>query len=173
MHLTVRHGGCCYYEKGSVTDANIAYYNVIPAHVDVLKNYAISVDNFAARAQDFDEVEVISSFFHSYAEREECKRRLTKNDEIRVVDVADSNIEILSINAGKSAGLSLLTNLLGLKKENVAAVGDSGNDLPMMQSAGLRIAVSNATDALKSVSDKIICSNNEHALMYILNNIIK
>ena len=86
------------------------------------------------------------------------------------VQAAKCNLEIISKNAGKGTGLINLSKLLGIKKEKVVAVGDSGNDIPMMSGAGVRIAVSNATDTLKAVCDNVVCSNNEHVVEYILKN---
>jgi hydroxymethylpyrimidine pyrophosphatase-like HAD family hydrolase len=60
--------------------------------------------------------------------------------------------------------------MLNIEKEKVVAVGDSGNDIPMMSGAGISVAVSNATDTLKAVCDRVICSNNEHVVEYILKN---
>jgi Cof subfamily protein (haloacid dehalogenase superfamily) len=172
VHYTIRANGNCYVEKDSVNPDSILFYNVIPAHEDVIKNYATEIENFNNWKNSLDDIEVVSIFFHSLREKESCKQQLSMIDEIVFVEACQSNLEILSKNASKSAGLARLSTLLGIEKNNVIGVGDSGNDIPMMQSAGMRLAVSNATKELKSVCDKIICSNNEHAVDYILNNFI-
>ena len=40
--------------------------------------------------------------------------------------------------------------------------------MTLIRSAGLGLAMSNACDVLKNVSDAVICSNDEHAIDYIL-----
>lgn len=170
VHFTIRVDGKCYIEKNSTDDFNISYYNIIPAHEDVLKNYSIEVDDFSSWKSNLEDVEVVSVFFHSDKDLVECKSKLSAISEIMFVQAAEYNLEILSKNAGKGTGLINLSKMLNIEKEKVVAVGDSGNDIPMMSGAGISVAVSNATDTLKAVCDRVICSNNEHVVEYILKN---
>jgi len=56
--------------------------------------------------------------------------------------------------------------------EETIAVGDSTNDMTMIQAAGLGLAMENAVPELKAAADAIICSNQEHGIDYILRNYI-
>lgn len=169
-HVTIRHDGKCYTKAGTIDKKSMEFYNIIPAHEDVLLNYATYIENFEEWLANLDNIEVISVFFHSLAELATCRKALSKIEEIRVVSAAEFNLEILSKKAGKGAGLESLCELLNIDKNMVIGVGDSGNDLPMMQSAGIKVAVSNAVSVLKEVCDEIICSNNENVVDYILKN---
>ena len=62
-----------------------------------------------------------------------------------------------------------IASYYGVSSQNTIAVGDSLNDLPMIQHAGLGIAVKNADDTLKS-NAKLVCdfSNNENAIGEII-----
>jgi hydroxymethylpyrimidine pyrophosphatase-like HAD family hydrolase len=62
--------------------------------------------------------------------------------------------------------------MTGIGIENTIAVGDSDNDMSMIKAAGLGLAVSNACDELKAIADKVICSNDEHNIKYIYENIL-
>ena len=64
-----------------------------------------------------------------------------------------------------------MANELGISIEKTVAVGDSLNDMTMIQKAGLGLATSNASDTVKSGSDRIICSNNENVAVYLLENL--
>ena len=46
----------------------------------------------------------------------------------------------------------------------VVAVGDADNDLPMLEAAGLGVAMGNATAAAKRVASRVIGSNDGDAL---------
>jgi phosphoglycolate phosphatase len=54
---------------------------------------------------------------------------------------------------GKGAGVKKLLNLLGVKSEDVAAIGDSATDIEMLEIAGVRVAVANADENLKRVAN--------------------
>ncbi len=171
-HVTIRANGNCYFEKGSDSIHNINFYNICDSHVNVLKNYAIKIDNYDEWKYSVENVSVVSVFFHDFDELQKCREILSKEEDILVVSCAKNNLEIISRNAGKGNGILTLANMLGVDLKNVLGVGDSGNDLPMMRVAGMRFAVSNATDELKSACDLTICSNDEHAVDYILKNFI-
>lgn len=58
--------------------------------------------------------------------------------------------------------------LEGVTKEETIGMGDSGNDLPIFQAAGFKIAVENATPDLKALADHISPSADKGALKYVL-----
>lgn len=69
-----------------------------------------------------------------------------------------------------SKGLTL-TNLckeLGIKLEEVVAVGDSNNDLSMLEVAGLAVAMGNGTDKIKAASDFITDTNDEDGIVTVV-----
>jgi len=76
---------------------------------------------------------------------------------------SDSNIlEVMKKGVNKKVALNYLCNILGVKKEEVVALGDNENDIEMFKWAGYSIAMSNAIDELKSFSDLIVDnSSNE------------
>jgi len=67
-------------------------------------------------------------------------------------------IEVIPKNAGKGRALRMLADILRLKSDEVMALGDNTNDLPMLRWAGLSVAVSNSVPSVKAVSD-YICQN--------------
>ena len=64
-------------------------------------------------------------------------------------------IEIMPKGIDKGYGLSVVAKSLGIGKEETVAIGDSMNDLPMIEWAGLGVAVANADDRLKAAADKV------------------
>ena len=50
------------------------------------------------------------------------------------------------------------------------AVGDSGNDRPLLETVGMPVAVANAAKEIKDLSKFISTSNNEHALKTVIDN---
>lgn len=80
-------------------------------------------------------------------------------------------LEILDKNATKGDTVTVLKNILGDGRTSVC-VGDYENDITMVQKADIGCAVANAVDELKSVADKIVCSNHDGAIDYIVNNVL-
>jgi len=64
-------------------------------------------------------------------------------------------VEGLAGGVSKRDGLSRLAQHLGIRREEVMALGDSGNDASMVDWAGLGVAVGNASADVKAVADVI------------------
>jgi hypothetical protein len=73
---------------------------------------------------------------------------------------ADS-LEVLNQRASKGQSLKELANLLEIPKKRVMAIGDSGNDIDMVEFAGLGVAMGNAVTEVKKVADVITDTNDE------------
>lgn len=170
VHLTIRHNGRCLVDRAFQNEEAYAYYNVFAAHIDCVENYAVHLDDFSDYTCNADQVEVFSAFFHSNEERLACRARLEQTKALRIVEACEYNLEIMNINAGKGNALYALADLLGVDRQATISIGDSDNDNSITQAAGLGLAVSNACDSLKKVADQIICSNEQHAIAYVLQN---
>ncbi len=78
-------------------------------------------------------------------------------------------LEFTDIQVSKGNAMLRLAKQLGYRQEEVVAIGDSENDLSMIQSAGLGIAVSNAVPVVKSSAAYITTANcNENAVQEVI-----
>jgi Cof subfamily protein (haloacid dehalogenase superfamily) len=77
-------------------------------------------------------------------------------------------LEFLDKDVNKGIGVSLIANHLGIKPEEVICVGDAGNDIAMIQYAGLGVAMANATEDVKNVADYITLSNEEDGVAHVI-----
>lgn len=64
-------------------------------------------------------------------------------------------VEINPLGADKGSGLAWLANHLGIAREQVMAIGDQGNDLTMIEWAGLGVAMGNGNALTKAAADWI------------------
>jgi len=84
--------------------------------------------------------------------------------------------DVMKGGISKAYALQKLAESLGIKRNEIVAIGDQLNDLELIEYAGLGIAVANAEDALKEKADVVtISNNNEHAVSeaietYLLNS---
>ena len=64
-------------------------------------------------------------------------------------------INVISPAASKGKALEALAAFLGIDLSEVMAIGDGVNDIPLLSTAGLAVAMENASDELKAVADHI------------------
>lgn len=73
----------------------------------------------------------------------------------------DVNIELNSTAATKGQALAALCRELGINPAQAAAFGDGLNDLDMIETSGISVAMSNGCEEIKSAARYIsVCSNN-------------
>lgn len=82
------------------------------------------------------------------------------------------DIHVTHPEATKEHAIQIWQKLENITKEETIGMGDSGNDMPIFQSSGLKIAVGNATDNLKGLADYIAPPVNEKALKYVIDTIL-
>lgn len=68
-------------------------------------------------------------------------------------DVVD--IHITHALATKQHGVEKLMQLLKIDKAHTMAIGDSYNDVPLFEAAGLTVAMGNAPDEVKAITDEV------------------
>lgn len=73
-------------------------------------------------------------------------------------------LEVTDKDVDKGKTMNELLKLLNIDKNKYIAVGDSYNDIPLLETSGLKIAPSNAKDEIKSMVDYVGCSNDEGIL---------
>jgi hydroxymethylpyrimidine pyrophosphatase-like HAD family hydrolase len=81
-------------------------------------------------------------------------------------------LEICHPMAQKSYGLAQLAEHLGIRQDEIIAIGDNNNDLDMLRYAGLGVAVDNAVQAAKEAADRLTASNNDDGVARLIQEII-
>lgn len=94
---------------------------------------------------------------------EEVLRALANEnfDGCEVTKSAAFLVEVINNQYSKGTAVEFLANYYGVPIEKVIAVGDQLNDMPMIEKAGLGIAVKNAEDSLKEKADYVCDLTNE------------
>lgn len=82
-------------------------------------------------------------------------------------------VEFTAYGLSKGAAVEKVCTMHGLKREEIICVGDADNDIPMIEYAGLGIAVMNAMQTTKDKADVIGVSNNHDAIAWIIENYCK
>jgi len=72
----------------------------------------------------------------------------------------------------KGAAIQILAEKLNILPSEIIAVGNAGNDLSMVQYAGLGVWVDNVDDELREFGDVIVASNNNHGVAEVVRRFI-
>jgi len=81
-------------------------------------------------------------------------------------------LEIQRNTVSKGLALEVVASYYNIPIEETIAFGDGGNDIPMIKKAGLGIAMENATNDVKEVSQFVTLSNKESGVAYALKKYI-
>lgn len=74
--------------------------------------------------------------------------------------------------ATKLHGIEIIKKRLKLKRKEIVGVGDGYNDFPLLMASGLKIAMGNAIDDLKSIADYVAPSVDEDGVADIIEKFI-
>ena len=85
-----------------------------------------------------------------------------------VTQSAEFLVEVINANYSKGTAVQFLSQYYGVPIEKTIAIGDQHNDIPMIQKAGLGIAVKNADERLKKVATVMDCTNDEGAVAAVI-----
>lgn len=81
-------------------------------------------------------------------------------------------LEFLNKNIDKGKALEGLAKYLNIDITETMAIGDAGNDIPMIKSAGIGVAMENSFPEVKEYADFITLSNLNDGVSYAINKFV-
>lgn len=108
-------------------------------------------------------------------DREKLIRFRSKLSQIEGIEVSSSwwnNMEIMNKGVSKGNALSVLCKLLDIDSQNVMAIGDNENDIPMLKFAGTGVAMGNGEDIVKEMADYVTDTNDNDGVANAINKFI-
>jgi hydroxymethylpyrimidine pyrophosphatase-like HAD family hydrolase len=81
-------------------------------------------------------------------------------------------LEVAQNGIDKAASIKFLAEKLNIEQEEIIAVGNAGNDLSMIEYAGLGVWVDNVTPELRDRADVIVASNNDHGIAEVVRRFV-
>ena len=107
-------------------------------------------------------VQKVQFFTKDIALRDKLLNELPqKYDDLSVTCSLVNNLEINQIHANKGEALAALARHLNLPETATMSFGDGLNDISMLKSAGIGVAMANAQQACKDIADYVTLSNDE------------
>lgn len=96
------------------------------------------------------------NLYHASTEGRDRSRKRLENLDLVLADAERSSLECSAPGVTKGTGLIRLCEHLGIQINETIAAGDADNDLNILQTAGLAVAVGNANEHVKTVADVIV-----------------
>lgn len=106
---------------------------------------------------------------------EDEKKRFNKIIEpynMPVMQTGPFYFEVCSQGVSKKSGIEYIAKINNIKREEIIAIGDSENDIEMIEYAGLGVAMGNAYDNVKKVSDYITDTNDNYGVSKVIEKFI-
>jgi hypothetical protein len=114
-----------------------------------------------------DEVRRIKSGMEErFGSRIFCQNLMVQSYGVEVLEIFDPAVN-------KWEGVLHLARRHEIDPRQIVAIGDDLNDLPMIQSAGLGVAMGNARDEVKAAAKRVIGSNAEDGLSKFLDELVE
>lgn len=117
---------------------------------------------------NFAPVKILMSVQPEEIEAVQAKIAFFLPEELTVVQTAAFYLEVIPRCINKGQGIRDICRMLDISEAEVVAFGDSENDIPMLQTAGVGVAMENAKPDVKAVADMITKSNNEDGIAWAL-----
>lgn len=143
----------------------------LPEYIkDWLRGYQKGLDNFMTHMkEDITKIQKVTLNFQSapgggYFNRKPVKEYLQSNPDIHVVEGGFGNLEFTRAGTNKASGLTFLADYLHIPMEQVMAIGDSENDIEMIEAAGVGIAMGNALENVKAAAMDVTATNEEEGV---------
>jgi hypothetical protein len=81
-------------------------------------------------------------------------------------------LEVAQNGIDKGASIKFLAEKLNILQSEIIAVGNAGNDLTMIEYAGLGVWVDNVDPELRDKGDVVVASNNDHGVAEVVRRFI-
>lgn len=121
------------------------------------------VYNGGAYPDDFSAHEWLKIGFSTedLSKLESIRKKLGDYENLELTNSLPTNIEVNPLGVNKANGLLRVCEELSISMSEVMAVGDSLNDIKMIEQAGIGVAMGNGQEKIKEVADFITSTNND------------
>jgi HAD-superfamily hydrolase, subfamily IIB len=160
----------------------------LEVHIQALTETYVTtpvLNPFTQVEADLNGIEIVKSDVYTFSESETIvkvmfvdeKEKLDKvvtllSDEVKakytIVRSSPIFLEFLHLEANKGVGVNAVAVAKNIGSHEVICVGDAGNDIAMINYAGLGVAMGNAYDDVKGIADHITDTNDEDGVAKVI-----
>ncbi len=157
-----------YLDDFIVTDNNNKYTEI----ESKLTNISIKVVDNLKEYVNGEVIKAIALEEPNYLKEVRKKVETKVGDKMSVTISKPYFLEFMDKGVDKGKALELLAKKINVDINKVVAVGDSYNDLTMIQAAGLGVAMGNANEDVKKAATIIVKDNENDGIAELINNYI-
>ncbi|MBE4906772.1 HAD family phosphatase [Bacillus luteolus] len=111
----------------------------------------------------------VEAFFLTEEECNRAKETIADAfDDIAVTSGDKMRLEIMPKGVSKLSGLQILGKQVGVPLSKTVVIGDSDDDIPMIEAAGLGVAMWNSSKEVKKAANWITRSNDQNGVAYMI-----
>ncbi len=99
---------------------------------------------------------------------EKLKKELSAIEGIELTSSGFNNVEANSKGVSKGRAVEIIASLYSISREEIICIGDSDNDISMIEFAGLGVAMANGKDNVKALADYVTDSNDEDGVAKVI-----
>lgn len=162
-----------YISKDSIT-------KILDALKMIHNSFSIIVDGIeiidSIPIENLEKVTAILLYEMGEEQIQDLKRSLSVCNDIAIAVNSDRNskntIYITHENGTKAHSIEKLREILHVSKEETIGIGDGENDYPLLMSSGLKVAMGNAVDELKQISDYVVPKVQEDGVVDVIQRFI-
>ncbi len=108
-------------------------------------------------------VNIITPFDHSSLESFRAEMRKTTAGKLFDVFSKPEMLEFSHLQSNKGDAVRFMADFYGVPMGDTIAVGDEENDCPMIEAAGVGVAMANASQVVKDAADYVTERDNNHS----------
>ncbi len=157
---------CC-YDHANVLERDRAHEQELSKYYKDIR-YVASFDDVTEDCNKY------SLLFPAYDAEEAFAEhyRPAYEADLYVTNAGREWIDFMNLGTNKGAGIRHLCEKLGISMADVAAVGDTYNDIPMLEAAGHSFIVANAEKHMEAHATYRVPSNNDRGVMALIDAIL-
>ena len=89
-----------------------------------------------------------------------------------VTSSRDNFLELMEPGVNKWNAVKAVAEVYGIKPKEIMCIGDSNNDLSMIENAGIGVAVANAKPAVRAAAKLVTVSNDEDGVAQVIEQML-
>lgn len=95
------------------------------------------------------------------------------SEKLYITTCGENIIEVMVKEVSKWKGVLEIADFFGIEKDEIAAIGDQDNDLPMIEGARYGFAMGNSIEKVKQAADFIVASNNNLGVVEAIEKVLE
>ncbi len=127
------------------------------------------VEKYESESRNMDKVQ---GLFANPEERLEASARIREAVDAEVTAALNNNVEIMEAGVDKGSAIRFMTEKFGMSTDEVMTFGDGGNDVSMIEAAGVGVAVANGVEEIRQAADLVTESNDEDGVAKVIETYI-